>query len=385
MNTIKNTIQKAFFALTFVFALNSNAQSVAINTDGSTADASAILDLKSTNQGVLVPRLTQSQRTMISAPATGLMVYQTDATAGFYFYNGTAWTSLSAAGATGATGAQGIQGLTGTTGATGTSGTNGTIGATGLTGLTGTAGTNGAIGAAGANGWDGADGTNGANGAAGANGLAGTNGTIGATGLTGLTGTSGTNGQGLLTGGTANQVLAKVNGTDYNTQWVTPSAGGSGATLDLLATNTSSTAVFAVANGINSGDLVTFNNVVTAPTLGSYNTGTNTYTVGVTGVYIIQAVTRSNDGATASTTVGQFLFVDVNSVGIGSQNTILTDYPPANGANMPAGSRGRGFTSVTLYLTAGQTVRVLGLGANSSTAMQVLKTDGSCKFMIVKL
>ena len=87
MKTIKNTIQKAFFALTFVFALNSNAQSVAINTDGSTADASAILDLKSTNQGVLVPRLTQSQRTMISAPATGLMVYQTDATAGFYCFN----------------------------------------------------------------------------------------------------------------------------------------------------------------------------------------------------------------------------------------------------------------------------------------------------------
>ena len=127
MNTIKNNIQKAFFALTLVFALNSNAQSVAINTDGSTADPSAILDLKSTNQGVLVPRLTQSQRTMISTPATGLMVYQTDATAGFYFYNGTAWTSLSAAGSTGPQGPIGPQGIAGTNG---TNGNDGAVGAT---------------------------------------------------------------------------------------------------------------------------------------------------------------------------------------------------------------------------------------------------------------
>jgi hypothetical protein len=252
MKTIKNTIQKAFFALTFVFALNSNAQSVAINADGSTADASAILDLKSTNQGVLVPRLTQSQRTTISAPATGLMVYQTDATAGFYFYNGTAWTSLSAAGATGATGAQGIQGLTGTTGATGNAGTNGTIGATGLTGLTGNAGTNGAIGAAGLDG------------ATGSTGIAGTNGTIGATGLTGLTGTAGTNGtngtngQGLLTGGTANQVLAKIDGTNYNTAWVTPATGGS----DNLGNHTATTTLnmsnnnISNINGISTGSIV---------------------------------------------------------------------------------------------------------------------------------
>ena len=34
----------------------------------------------------------------------------------------------------------------------------------------------------------------------------------------------GTNGQGVPTGGTTGQVLAKVNGTDYNTHWVTPSA-----------------------------------------------------------------------------------------------------------------------------------------------------------------
>jgi uncharacterized protein (TIGR02145 family) len=35
-----------------------------------------------------------SQRTGIGSPATGLLVYQTDAPAGFYYYNGTGWISL---------------------------------------------------------------------------------------------------------------------------------------------------------------------------------------------------------------------------------------------------------------------------------------------------
>ena len=87
-------MKKLFLAITIFFALNATAQSVAINIDGSTADPSAILDLKSTNQGVLVPRMTAAQRGLITTPATGLMIYQTDGTAGFYFYNGTAWSSL---------------------------------------------------------------------------------------------------------------------------------------------------------------------------------------------------------------------------------------------------------------------------------------------------
>ena len=82
-------MKKLFFLGLSLIALNATAQSVAINTDGSTADPSAILDLKSSNQGVLVPRLTQTQRTAIATPATGLMVYQTDNTPGFYFNAGT--------------------------------------------------------------------------------------------------------------------------------------------------------------------------------------------------------------------------------------------------------------------------------------------------------
>ncbi len=56
-----------------------------------TPHTSAKLDITSTDKGFLPPRMTSSQRTSIQNPATGLMVYQTDGTAGLYYYNGTAW------------------------------------------------------------------------------------------------------------------------------------------------------------------------------------------------------------------------------------------------------------------------------------------------------
>ena len=57
-----------------------------------TPDASAALDITSTTGGLLVPRMTETQRDAISSPAaTGLMIYQTDGTAGFYYYNGSSW------------------------------------------------------------------------------------------------------------------------------------------------------------------------------------------------------------------------------------------------------------------------------------------------------
>lgn len=57
-------------------------------------DASAILDLTSTTQGFLYPRMTSAQRNAIASPATGLMVYQTDATEGVYVKTSTVWIQL---------------------------------------------------------------------------------------------------------------------------------------------------------------------------------------------------------------------------------------------------------------------------------------------------
>lgn len=84
---MKNLFLAALLATGVGYA--AQAQNVAINTDGTAADNSAILDVKSTTQGMLVPRVTNTQRTGITLPATGLIVYQTDGTSGFYYNVGT--------------------------------------------------------------------------------------------------------------------------------------------------------------------------------------------------------------------------------------------------------------------------------------------------------
>src|SRR5687767_753577 len=85
-------------ALACMICGSAYAQNVGINSDGGKADASAILDLKSNNKGLLVPRMTAFQRMLIKQPSTGLLVYQTDGKSGFYFNKGTAalplWTRL---------------------------------------------------------------------------------------------------------------------------------------------------------------------------------------------------------------------------------------------------------------------------------------------------
>ncbi len=70
------------------------AQGVAVNATGAAADTSAMLDVSSTTKGILVPRMTASQRLAIPLPATGLLVYQTDGTAGYYSFTGSAWQPL---------------------------------------------------------------------------------------------------------------------------------------------------------------------------------------------------------------------------------------------------------------------------------------------------
>ncbi|PLX11566.1 MAG: hypothetical protein C0594_03455, partial [Marinilabiliales bacterium] len=71
------------------------AQNVAVTDDDShIADPSAMLDVYSTDKGLLIPRLTSGQRTGIANPVQGLMVFDTDQNA-FYFYDGGQWIGLS--------------------------------------------------------------------------------------------------------------------------------------------------------------------------------------------------------------------------------------------------------------------------------------------------
>ena len=63
---------------------------------------SSLLEIRSTSRCFLAPRMTLSQRNLIGAPAVGLLIFQTDNTPGFYYYNGgwkpvtpgTSWWSL---------------------------------------------------------------------------------------------------------------------------------------------------------------------------------------------------------------------------------------------------------------------------------------------------
>lgn len=60
-------------------------QGVAINADGSPPNAKAMLDVKSTTKGLLIPRMTTNERNNITSPPEGLMVFDTDIKSFYYF------------------------------------------------------------------------------------------------------------------------------------------------------------------------------------------------------------------------------------------------------------------------------------------------------------
>ncbi len=67
-----------------------------IGVGTATPDPTALLELNSTTQGFLVPRMTQAERAAIGggAPATGLLVYETDVDPGFWYFDGLSWRKL---------------------------------------------------------------------------------------------------------------------------------------------------------------------------------------------------------------------------------------------------------------------------------------------------
>lgn len=89
---------------TIISALNIQAQTNIFPETGSVGigtlspDPSAILDIVSTTKGILIPRMTKAQRNAIIAPPQGLLIYQTNSTPGFYYYE-SGWKELSPAGA----------------------------------------------------------------------------------------------------------------------------------------------------------------------------------------------------------------------------------------------------------------------------------------------
>ena len=86
-----------FYVLFCLFLLLGSARSfaqVGIGTDTPAASAALEVTSNANNKGILIPRVTAAQKDAISNPATGLMIYQTSAPAGFYFYSGNSWILL---------------------------------------------------------------------------------------------------------------------------------------------------------------------------------------------------------------------------------------------------------------------------------------------------
>jgi len=80
-----------------LFFVNISLAQVAINTDGSPANSSAMLDIKSTEMGFLPPRMNAVEKHQIANPAEGLIIYNTT-TNSVEVYNGSTWMSINSDG-----------------------------------------------------------------------------------------------------------------------------------------------------------------------------------------------------------------------------------------------------------------------------------------------
>ena len=95
-------LQYFIFLLSCLFAgstinaqiINSNVQQpLSINVDGAAADSSAIFDASSDSLGVLIPRMSSTDRLAINNPAEGLLVYDTTLSTVCHF-TGASWTCI---------------------------------------------------------------------------------------------------------------------------------------------------------------------------------------------------------------------------------------------------------------------------------------------------
>jgi len=194
---MKKTVLNTLALAILFFASAANAQ-VGVGVPAGDIHPSAELEVKSTTKGFLPPRMTNVERNAIISPATGLLIYQTDAVAnnpaGLYFFDGTSWKNgLGVVGPTGPKGDQGTPGAQGPKGDVGSTGAKGDVGATGPQGQKGATGDQGTPGA---------------------------KGDVGATGPQGQKGDNGDTGNGFNNGTATNQIMYWNGG-----EWVTLNPG----------------------------------------------------------------------------------------------------------------------------------------------------------------
>ncbi len=96
-------MKKIIATLLTIYSINSMAQNVGVNT--TTPDASAVLDVTSTNKGMLIPRVALTATNVaapVTAPVVSLLVYNTntagaipnDVKPGYYYWDGAKWVGI---------------------------------------------------------------------------------------------------------------------------------------------------------------------------------------------------------------------------------------------------------------------------------------------------
>jgi len=310
------------------------------------------------------------------------------------------------AGPAGLTGPQGIQGEQGVAGPVGPQGTQGEAGPAGLTGPQGIQGEQGIAGPVGPQGEAGPQGIQGEQGIAGIEGPQGPQGEQGASAYNvalanGFQGSqtdwlNSLKGTGIPSGGTAGQILAKVDGTDHNTQWINSSSGGS-AKLQLFAKSNSPQTIRPYAYGRYN---LNFNQVASGQNTNAW-TSNNTYTIpqGEGGLYNINTALIETDFGAFSSPVTIHLEVQVTSgssvsyyYGVGSVASTLLQGNDTNmstvGTPGEPRSYARSAANVTVPLLAGDMIKVFyrtGSNSNCTTCTVSFSTDGSTYLSIVKL
>lgn len=96
MNTKKIVLLTTFIISVIISnAQTGNTEGVSIAPNVTPPHHSAMLDVSSTDKGVLIPRMTESDKNAIPSPKESLLIYQTDGDEGYYYWDGTVWKLIS--------------------------------------------------------------------------------------------------------------------------------------------------------------------------------------------------------------------------------------------------------------------------------------------------
>ena len=194
---------------------------------------------------------------------------------------------------------------------------------------------------------------------------------------------------GIPNGGTANQVLAKVDATDFNTAWVTPSAGGSAyPNVELHIINNVTQSITSLGNG-TTANLITFSgsNSANASLTGGNTWSGNTFTVGATGAgwYQINAqiLGTGTDGVSTSA-VGIPFYMDLNNTVGGTMSSAILYRSNYSTNTNTIHLRNYNTMNTLVYLSAGNTLRFYGISASNSVTGNT-SSNGSTFLNIVRI